>query len=138
MIRLTPLCCSAAHGWMRAIKKPGGHRGHSNSRRGGGSTSDTYLQWDWHIIYVRVTTDEADLPGGGELPQVLLEWDKEMHGKDRAVVRVHFESNGTLRLIRLQNVIPKFQFMANEIKRKLLGRRPAINYLKMAGGKPAC
>ena len=96
-----------------------------------------YINYYWHIIYVRVTTDDVDFTGVGELPQILMESCKKMHSKYRAVVRVHFEADGTVRLIGFQNVIPKLQFEAGAWNKKLLGGRTALDYLKMSGGKPA-
>ena len=33
-----------------------------------------YQDWEWHVIYVRITADDDDWAGVGELPQVLVQF----------------------------------------------------------------
>jgi len=88
-----------------------------------------------------VTIGDDDSLGVGELPKVLVEHNRELNGRGQAkkqsVVRVHFETDGSIRLVGFKNLIPKLQFKAKEFKRGLLGRRSALDYLRISGGKPA-
>lgn len=95
-----------------------------------------YFNRDWFIIYVRVTTDETELKGTGQVPRILAVYGKHICTKHQAVVRVHLTTDGGIRLIGFQNLISKLRFQTKAWNNKLLGRRSALEYLSMTGGKP--
>lgn len=96
-----------------------------------------YQTWDWHLIYVRVTSDEVAFAGVGERPQVLDELRDELRSRFEAVVRVHLHTNGEVQLIGFTNVIAKLIFMAREWNQRMLDGCTARELLELAGGKPA-
>lgn len=96
-----------------------------------------YQVWDWHLIYVRVTTDEVTFAGPGERPRVLGELARELHAHFQAVVRVHLGADGSVQLIGFQNLIAKLLYMAKEWNRRMLDGKTAREHLALAGGEPA-
>lgn len=96
-----------------------------------------YQGWDWHLIYVRITTDDATFTGVGEKPRVLAELSREMHSRLDAVVRVHLGADGEVQHIGFPNLMPKLLYMARDWNRRMLDGKTALEHLKLAGDKPA-
>ncbi len=96
-----------------------------------------YFNLRWHVVYVRVITEEPELVGAGQVPPILIEYGKHIYAKYQAIVQVHLAADGAIRLIGFQNLIPKLRFQTKAWSNELLGGRSALEYLSMIGGKPS-